>query len=165
MQYSQVYKKRICLPLTVFVGREKPLTSGLKLIFPSNNIVSENKYYHAACPASYFDKRTNHTKQLSEVSSNPLHPATHFLSKKKKCITQGLYFFCTNNFFVSVPKKKKKERKQLFICSFPWFSFSLCILSKQRSHLHTFDYIRIKASLYYICFPSTANTDCKTGNT
>lgn len=165
MQYSQVSKKRICLPLTVFVGREKPLTSGLKLILPSNNIVSENKYYHAACPASYFDKRTNHTKQLSQVSSNPLHPATHFLSKKKKMYHTKSVFLLYKQLFFLYQKKKKRERKQLFICSFPWFSFSLCILSKQRSHLHTFDYIRIKASLFYICFPSTANTDCKTGNT
>lgn len=111
MQYSQVSKKRICLPLTVFVGREKPLTSGLKLILPSNNIVSENKYYHAACPASYFDKRTNHTKQLSQVSSNPLHPATHFLSKKKKMYHTKSVFLLYKQLFFSVPKKKKKREK------------------------------------------------------
>lgn len=119
MQYSQVYKKRICLPLTVFVGREKPLTSGLKLIFPSNNIVSENKYYHAACPASYFDKRTNHTKQLSEVSSNPLHPATHFLSKKKKMYHTRSVFLLYKQLFCFCTKKKKKRESNSLFAPFP----------------------------------------------
>lgn len=115
MQYSQVSKKRICLPLTVFVGREKPLTSGLKLILPSNNIVSENKYYHAACPASYFDKRTNHTKQLSQVSSNPLHPATHFLSKKKNVSHKVCISSVQTTFLFLYQKKKKREKATLYL--------------------------------------------------
>lgn len=36
--------------------------------------------------------------------------------------------------------------------------------TEQRLHLHTSDYIMTKVSLFGICFPSIAKTDCKIGS-